>query len=150
MDLASVLKNLSMVWPAKHALQAILYQAHWKIVYHLCSFHFLTLGFTWLRCLYPSRLMSKPSLNHVSVIKCSQIRESSRNSSFTGVSSLFNRSDLDYRTHHFNLCNKEIPAGTQHSQHWWPSRTPELCCACSTWSSIATTPDCKNSFWGPW
>jgi len=55
------------------------------------------------------------------------------------------QSDLDHRTHHLNLCNKEIPAGTQHNQHWWPSRSSELCCAC--WIlSIVTTPDCKNVF----
>jgi len=89
--------------------------------------------------------MSKPSLNHVSVIKCSQIRKSCRNSSIIGVGSLVNQSDLDHRTHHLNLCNKEIPAGTQHNQHWWPSRSSELCCAC--WIlSIVTTPDCKNVF----
>ena len=41
--------------------------------------------------------------------------------------SLVNQSDLDYRTHNLNLCNKVIPAGTQHNQHWWPSQTSELC-----------------------
>jgi len=48
-------------------------------------------------------------------------------------------------THHLNLCNKEIPANTQHNQHWWPSRTSELCCAWRT-SSIVTTPDHKRVF----
>jgi len=46
---------------------------------------FSFLGFSWLCRLYVSRLMSRPSPNHVSVIKCSQIRKSCRNSSIVGV-----------------------------------------------------------------
>jgi len=38
--------------------------------------------------------MWKPSLNHVSVIKCGQISKSWRNASIIGVSSLVNHSDL--------------------------------------------------------
>jgi len=30
---------------------------------------------------------------------------------------LANQSDFVYRTHHCNLCNKHIPAGTHHNQH---------------------------------
>jgi len=41
--------------------------------------------------------MSKPSLNHVSIIVCSQIRKICRNASIIGVSNLVNQSDLDYR-----------------------------------------------------
>jgi len=41
------------------------------------------------------------------VIKCSQIRKRSRNAM---LNNLLNQSDLDYRTHYFNLCYKEIPA----------------------------------------
>jgi len=60
--------------------------------------------------------MSKPSLNHVSVTKCSQIRKSCLNSSIIGVSSLVKQSDLDYRRNHHS-CKEEIPVGTQHNQH---------------------------------
>jgi len=59
--------------------------------------------------------MSKPSLNHVSIIKCSQTRQRCLNASIISVSSLANQKDLDYRTHHLNLCNKEIPARMQHN-----------------------------------
>ena len=111
--------------------------------YHLCCFHFLIFYFSWLRRFYPSRFMSKTSLYHVSVIKCSQIRKSCRNTSIIGVSSLVKQSDLDYRTNHLNFCNKERPAGMQHN--CWHSRSSELCCACRT-SSIVTTLDCKKVF----
>jgi len=65
--------------------------------------------------------MSRFSLNHVPlvpVIKCGQIRKRCRNVSIIGVSSLVNQSDLDYRMHNFNLCNKETPAGTYHNHYW--------------------------------
>jgi len=55
-----------------------------------------------------------------------------------------NQQDLDDRTHHLYLRNKQL-AGTQHNQHWWPSRMSELCCVWRT-SSIVTTPYCKNVF----
>jgi len=61
--------------------------------------------------------MSKPLLNHVSVIKRSQIRKRCRNTNIIGGISLVNQLDLDYRTDHLNLSNKEIPAGTQLNQH---------------------------------
>ena len=77
--------------------------------YHLCSFHF-PLFLPGCAAFYPSRFMSKPSVNHFSVIKWTQTRKSCRNASIIGVSSLVNQSDLDCRTHHLNLCNKGIPA----------------------------------------
>jgi len=61
--------------------------------------------------------MSKPSLNHVPAFQCSQIRKLCRSASIFSVSRLVNQSDFDYRTHHRNLCEKYISAGTHHNQH---------------------------------
>jgi len=44
------------------------------------------LFFSWLRPFYPSRFVSKPSLNHVSIIECSQIRKRCRNARIIVVS----------------------------------------------------------------
>jgi len=71
--------------------QVILHQAHCKSL-SVPSLFYLFLdswfGFSWLRRFYPSMFMSKPSLNHVSVIKCSQIMKRCRNASIIGISSL--------------------------------------------------------------
>jgi len=53
-------------------------------VFYISWFLFIS----WLRHFYPSRFMSKPSLNHVSVIKCSQTRKRCWNASIIVVSSL--------------------------------------------------------------
>jgi len=76
--------------PAKHALQVILYQAYCKIS-RVSLLFFSFLDFSWLHRFYPRRFMSKPSLNYVSVIKCSQIRKLCRNASIISVSSLVNQ-----------------------------------------------------------
>ena len=51
-------------------------------------FLFLDSWFFLPASLLPGRFMSKPSLNHVPDIKCSQIRKRFRNASIIGVSSL--------------------------------------------------------------
>jgi len=71
--------RISKASPLGHTLSSLL--QNFKVATPL-SFPFL--HFYWSRCLYPSRFMSKPSLNHVSVINSSQIRKSCRNSSIFG------------------------------------------------------------------
>jgi len=61
------------------------------------------------------KIGSKLSLNHVSAIACSQVRESYRKANIIGVSSLVNRSNFIYYTVErttLNLLTKKIPSGT--------------------------------------
>jgi len=69
-----VMSKVRIFVPAKHTLQAILYQTHCKIL-GIPPLFFSFLDFSWLRRFYPIGFMPKPSRNHVSVIKCSQIRK---------------------------------------------------------------------------
>jgi len=73
-----------------HTLSSSLHNFKGKLPPLFFSF----LDFFWLRRSYPSRFVSKPPLNSVSVIKCSQIRKRCRNVSVIGVSSLVNQQDL--------------------------------------------------------
>jgi len=62
--------------------------------------------------------MSKLSLHHVSVIKCSQIRKRSRNANIIGASSLVNQYDLDHRTITLIYVKKKYQLVHNITNHW--------------------------------
>jgi len=104
-NLPRVLTNLSMAFC--QGQQACISGHTLSLSLQNCKVAISVLFISWLFLTAPLlpeyRLMSTPSLNHLSAIQCSQVKKRYRNASIIDVISLFNQSSFDYGTHRHKL-----------------------------------------------